>query len=307
MLNETNATSGSAKIKEEFISIIEKFIALAAIRLSDDVIARLEEMRKAEDTTLQKEIYGSYFENLKMARKLKRPCCQDTGMIQFYLNAGTAFPYLSYIPEVLTEAVRRTTASVPLRPNAVNFFDEKISNDNIAERSPWINWELIPCSSETEITVYFSGAGCSLPGQARVFKPSDGIEAIIPFVFDAVIGPGINACPPLFVGIGLGHNIENAALLSKKAILSPFGKRHSHPKGAELEQRITDGLNSTGMGAQGLRGNQAVMGVHIESSARHTATIACAVNVSCYMLRRGIIRIKSDLSYELPTYAGETL
>jgi len=307
MLNETNAVCSSAEIKEKFVNIIEKFIALAAVRLSDDVMMRLEEMRKAEDTPLQKEIYDSYFENLKMARELKRPCCQDTGMIQFYLNAGTSFPYLNYIPEVLTEAVRRATASVPLRPNAVNFFDEKIQNDNIAERSPWINWELIPDSPEIEITVYFSGAGCSLPGQSRVFKPSDGIEAIIPFVFDAVTGPGINACPPLLVGIGLGHNIENAALLSKKALLRPFGTCHPRPKGAELERRIMDGLNSTGMGAQGLRGSQAVMGVHIESSARHTATIACAVNVSCYTLRRGIIRIKSDLSYELPSYAGETL
>jgi L(+)-tartrate dehydratase alpha subunit len=307
MLSETNAVGGSVEIKEKLVSIIEKFIALAAIRLSDDVMARLEEMQKAEDNPLQKEIYRSYFENLKMARKLKCPCCQDTGMIQFYLNAGTAFPYLSNIPEILTEAVRRATASVPLRPNAVNFFDEKIPEDNIAERSPWINWELIPDSPEIEITLYFSGAGCSLPGQAQVFKPSDGVEAIIPFVFDAVTGPGINACPPLFVGIGLGHNIENAALLSKKALLRPFGKSHPHPKGAELERRITEGLNSTGMGAQGLRGNQAVMGVHIESSARHTAAIACAVNVSCYLMRRGIIRIKSDLSYELPTYAGETL
>jgi L(+)-tartrate dehydratase alpha subunit len=307
MLNETNAADGSAELKEKFISIIEKFIGLAAVRLSDDVMARLEEMQKAEDTPLQKEIYSSYFENLRMARELKRPCCQDTGMLQFYLNAGTAFPYLNYITEVLTEAVRRATVNVPLRPNAVDFFDERISNDNIAERSPWISWELIPDSPEIEITVYFSGAGCSLPGHARVFKPSDGIEAIIPFVFDAVIGPGINACPPLFVGIGLGHNIENAALLSKKALLRPLGKSHPRPKGAELERRIMDGLNSTGMGAQGLRGKQAVMGVHIESSARHTATIACAVNVSCYTLRRGIIRIKSDLSYELSTYAGETL
>jgi L(+)-tartrate dehydratase alpha subunit len=158
-----------------------------------------------------------------------------------------------------------------------------------------------------EITLYFSGAGCSLPGQARVFKPSDGIEAIIPFVFDAISGPGINACPPLLVGIGLGHNIENAASLSNKACLRLLGTVHPHAQGAELEKRITAGLNNLGMGAQGLRGNQAVMGVHIESSARHTATIACAVNTSCYMLRRGIIRLKGDLSFELPGYKGVTL
>jgi L(+)-tartrate dehydratase alpha subunit len=158
-----------------------------------------------------------------------------------------------------------------------------------------------------EITLYLSGAGCSLPGHARVFKPSDGLEVIIPFVFDAVCGAGINACPPLLVGIGLGHNIENAAVLSKKAILRKLGTHHHHPGGVQMEKRLTEGLNNLGMGAQGLRGNQAVMGVHIESSARHTATIACAVNFSCYMLRRGVIHLNNELEYRLPTYSGISL
>jgi L(+)-tartrate dehydratase alpha subunit len=307
MSGEINAEENNAAVKEQFITIIEKFIGLAAVSLSDDVMARLEEMRKNEDTPLQKAIYDSYFENLQMARNLNRPCCQDTGLLQFYIKAGTCFPYLHITAEVLTEAVHRATESVPLRPNAVNYCDEKNTGDNTGERTPWLYWDIVPDSAEMEITLYFSGAGCSLPGQAKVFKPSDGLEAIIPFVFDAVTGPGINACPPLLVGIGLGHNIENAAVLSKKALLRPLGTTHPHPKGAGLEKRITEGLNSLGMGAQGLRGNQAVMGVHIESSARHTATIACAVNVSCYTLRRGVMRLKSDLSYELPTHKGASL
>jgi len=298
---------GETSVKEQFITTIEKFIGLAVVRLSDDVMARLEEMRKNEDSSLQKAIYDSYFENLEMARNLNKPCCQDTGLLQFYIRTSASFSHLEITREVITEAVRRATKSVPLRPNAVSFFDDKNSGDNTGERTPWIDWEIVPDSSEMEITLYFSGAGCSLPAQAKVFKPSDGLEAIIPFVFDVVYGAGINACPPLLVGIGLGHNIENAAVLSKKACIRLLGTKHPHPKGAELEKRITDGLNSLGMGAQGLRGNQAVMGVHIESSARHTATIACAVNVSCYTLRRGIIRLKNDLSYELPTFKGTSL
>jgi L(+)-tartrate dehydratase alpha subunit len=293
--------------KEKFIAIMEKFIGLAAVRLPDDVMTRLGQMRDAEESSLQKAIYDSYFENLQKAVELDKPCCQDTGLLQFYIKAGTAFPHLDITGDVLVEAVRRATVSVPLRPNAVNYFDEKNLSDNIGERCPWIEWEIVPGSSKMEITLYFAGAGCSLPGRARAFRPSDGYEAIIPFVFDAVCGPGINACPPLLAGIGLGHTIDNAAALSKKAILRLLGTAHPHPAGAELERRIMGGLNSMGMGAQGLRGNQAVMGVHIESSARHTATIACAVNVSCYALRRGIIRIDSDLSYELPVYRGALL
>ena len=291
-------------MRDAYITLIEKFIALAAVRLPDDVLARLREMRGLEDSPAQKVIYDSYFENMEKAIALGRPCCQDTGLPHFYLRAGTAFPYLDITAEVLTEAVRRATASVPLRPNAVNYFDEVNTGDNTAERIPWIHWDLIPGSRDMEITLYFSGAGCSLPGAARVFKPSDGYKAIIPFVFDVVSGPGVNACPPLVVGIGLGHSMENAALLSKKACLRLRGTSHPHPKGAELERQILEGLNGLGIGAQGLPGRQVAAAVHIETSGRHTATIACGVSVSCYVHRRGIIRLHDDLSYELLTYRG---
>jgi L(+)-tartrate dehydratase alpha subunit len=86
-----------------------------------------------------------------------------------------------------------------------------------------------------------------------------------------------------------------------------LGISHHHPQGAELERQILEGLNGLGFGAQGLPGKQAVMAAHIETSGRHTATISCAVNVSCYVHRRGIIRLGRDLSYELPTYAGASL
>jgi len=292
---------------EPFISLMEKFIHLASTRLPDDVYDKLKLMGEQEDSPVQKLIYDSYFDNLRLARDLNRPCCQDTGLPHFYINAGTGSPYLDICKRALTEAVRRATKSVPLRPNAVNYFEEKNTGDNTAEHIPWLHWDLTPESDEMEITVYFSGAGCSLPGQARNLKPSDGYEAIIPLVCEVVCGLGVNACPPLIIGIGLGHNIENATLVSKKACLRPIGTSHKHPQGAELEHRVWEGINSLGMGAQGLPGRQAFMAVHVETSGRHIATFSCAVTVSCYMHRRGIIRIKPDLSWELPLYRGVVL
>ncbi len=41
----------------------------------------------------------------------------------------------------------------------------------------------------------------------------------------------------------------------------------------ELELRLEEGLNRLGLGPQGLTGNSSVIGVHIESAARHPSTI----------------------------------
>lgn len=294
------------KQRERFIDTMERFLALGCTRLPDDVLQRLQALRAAEHSPMQTVLYDAYFENLDLAQKLDRPCCQDTGLPHFYLKAGTAFPYLGMVQSGLAEAVRRATGSVPLRPNAIDYFAERNTGDNTGERMPWLNWELVE-GDGLEITAYFAGGGCCLPGHAKNFKPSDGYAAIVEMVFDAVAGLGINACPPLVVGVGLGHNIENAAMLSKKAYLRPMGTQHPHPKGAALEQKLSEGLNGLGIGAQGLRGNAVAMEVHIESSARHTATLAVAVNVSCYVHRRGVIRFDKHLAYTMPTYRGAVL
>lgn len=293
--------------KKCITDVMERFIKVVAIRLPDDVSKKLQEISEIENSEMQKALYGAYFENLEKAKMLERPCCQDTGLMHFYIRAGTEFPYLNVLEEALQKATHNATFSIPLRQNVVNFFEERNTGDNTGERIPWINWELVPNNSDLEICTYFAGGGCCLPGQAKVFTPSQGYAAIIPFVFEAVANLGVNACPPLIVGVGLGHNVENAALLSKKAYLRPLGTHHKHPRGKDLENMITEGLNKLGFGAQGLRGNTAVMEVHIESSARHTATIAAAVNVACYAHRRGVIKFRRDLTYELLTYEGVSL
>lgn len=286
---------------------MEKFLGVACKRLPDDVYEKLRECRDSETSELQRVVYDTYFENLQKAQEMDRPCCQDTGLLHFYINCGADFPYMGIVEKALREATAKATFSAPLRQNTVDFFTERNTGDNTGERMPWLHWEIIPDNSDLEICTYFAGGGCCLPGCAKVFKPSDGYAAIVKYVFDAVSDLGLNACPPLIVGVGLGHNMENAAVLSKMAYLRPLGTHHPHPKGAKLEQDLLDGLNRLGIGAQGLPGNRVAMEVHVESSARHTATIAVGVNVACYAHRRGIITFHQDMSYDIQSYKGVTL
>lgn len=61
-----------------------------------------------------------------------------------------------------------------------------------------------------------AGGGCSLPGAAKVLMPGQGYEGVNQFVFDVITSYGVNACPPLLVGVGVSTSVETAARLSKK-------------------------------------------------------------------------------------------
>ncbi len=56
----------------------------------------------------------------------------------------------------------------PLRHNAVETFDEWNTGDNTGQRVPWIDWELVPESSNLSMDVYMAGGGCTLPGGCAV-------------------------------------------------------------------------------------------------------------------------------------------
>ena len=291
---------------ERLAAIVSRLLDLCAKSLSDDVFTRLKEMQElantgpenGEDET-ERRIYDAMFTNLEMAARLNRPCCQDTGVIQFFVEAGTSFPYLAELSLCLREAVIRSTASVPLRPNVVDIFDEKNTGDNTGRHIPWIDWELIPNSDSIRLYVYMAGGGCSLPGFARVFAPIGGCEKALKAIIDQIVSLGPNACPPLLVGIGLAGQADTAAKLSKKALLRFIGTRNSNPKAAELEEKLLLSLNSIGMGPAGFSGRNSIMAVHIEDAGRHTAALAAALSVGCWAHRRALMEINADLSCEI--------
>ena len=81
-----------------------------------------------------------------------------------------------------------------------------------------------------------AGGGCTLPGKAMVLMPGAGYEGITDFVLDQMTSYGLNACPPLLVGVGVGTSIETAALNSKKALMRPIGSHNDNANAAKMEQ-----------------------------------------------------------------------
>ena len=289
---------------ELFTDTMARFTAYASKYLPDDIFAKLSELRTAENTSIAKVFYDAMFENLHMAAKRSRPCCQDTGILQYFVQVGTEFPLLNEMEACLIEAVKRATLDAPLRHNVVEVFDEKNTGNNVGTRIPWIDWEIVPHNNEAKIYLYMAGGGCSLPGAAKVLMPLEGYEGIVNFVFDQVTSYGINACPPLLIGIGIAGSVEVAAKLSKKALLRSIGSHNQNPRGAELEARIESGLNKIAIGPGGIGGTHSVMGVHIEQAGRHPATLAVGLSTGCWAHRRASILIKTDMRHEVLSHKG---
>ena len=97
-----------------------------------------------------------------------------------------------------------------------------------------------------------AGGGCTLPGNATVLMPGEGYEGITKFVLDRMTSYGLNACPPLLVGVGVGTSVETAALNSKKALMRPIGSHNANERAAKMETLLEDGINAIGLGPQGM-------------------------------------------------------
>lgn len=293
--------------KQEAVSrmtdTMAKFVAFTGKRLPDDVRQKIAELAAQEEEPLAKSIYQTMMQNQELAQKLNRPSCQDTGAIQFFLKCGSAFPYLGELPSLLREAVIRATKEAPLRHNAVETFDEYNTGKNVGLGIPSLFWDIVPGRDDCEIYTYMAGGGCSLPGKAKVLMPGEGYEGVTEFVLDVMTSYGLNACPPLLVGVGIGTSVEVAALQSKKALMRRIGSHNPNPKAAKMERLLEDGINEIGLGPQGLRGKHSVLGVNIENSARHPSVIGVAVNVGCWSHRRGHILFDRDLNVTIDSHS----
>ncbi|MTD41978.1 L(+)-tartrate dehydratase subunit alpha [Erwinia sp. CPCC 100877] len=287
--------------------ILASYIAVVSRKLPDDVTKKLNELSKEEVEPLQQLVYNTMWENQVLAEELKRPSCQDTGALQFFVKCGARFPLLSELNEILKEAVYYATQEAPLRHNAVQTFDEYNTGLNIGQGIPTVVTEIDGDGDGIEMYVYMAGGGCTLPGAAKVLMPGEGYEGVVRFVMDQMTSYGINACPPLLVGIGIATSVETAAMNSKLALMREVDSISPNVNAAKMEQLLEDGINNIGLGPQGFGGKKSVMGVNIINTARHPSVIGVAINTGCWSHRRGKIIFDKDLNYTLPLHKEVSL
>ena len=122
---------------------------------------------------------------------------------------------------------------------------------------------------------------------SRLFMlpPSAGWAGIKEKIVQTVAEAGPNPCPPTIIGVGIGGNFEQSAILAKKSLLRPLGTPNPDTELAAMEKELLEEINKTGVGPQGLGGRVTSLAVHILMMPCHIASLPLAVNIQCHASR----------------------
>jgi fumarate hydratase subunit alpha len=250
--------------------------------LPEDVRFSLRASYAAETERLPHNILGRVIANYELAEARGIPICQDTGMACVFIGIGEQVYIEGSVSAAVDEGVRQGCVEGYLRASIVG---DPLRRVNTGDNTPaLLTVDIVPGDS-VSVTVAPKGAGSENMSALRMLSPGDGVEGIEQFVLETVEKAGPNPCPPIVAGIGIGGSFDKAALIAKKALLRPLGQRHPDPYYAEMEQRLLEKINGTGIGPQGLGGKTTALAVAIETMPCHIASLPCAVNISCHAAR----------------------
>ncbi len=249
-----------------------------------------EEMRVAMAAALAREVSPEgrdalrlLLENYDVAAQSGLPMCQDTGLAVVMVELGQEVLVQGDLQAAIDAGVRQACAAGYLRTSVVA---HPLRRVNTGDNTPAIvHLTLVP-GDRLRLQVLPKGGGSENASALQMLKPSDGRDGVLQFVVERIAAQGVNACPPLIVGVGLGSNFEGCALLAKRALLRPLGQPNPNPDDAALEAELLCRINALGIGPAGYGGTVTALAVHLETAPCHIASLPCAVNVQCNAHRR---------------------
>jgi len=144
-----------------------------------------------------------------------------------------------------------------------------------------------------KLTILPKGFGSENKSQVKMFNPTASWNEISEFIVGVVRDAGPNACPPFFVGVGIGQTSDGALLLAKKALTKTMDKKNNNKDLKLKEEELLKKINDSNIGPMGFGGKNTALAVKIESAATHIAGLPVGVNISCHALRSATAKIKN--------------
>jgi len=260
-----------------------KEAAIAAnYEAGEDLLEALARGAAEEESESGREIFRQLLENARIAREQRIPLCQDCGLAVIFAEVGQEVHLVGGSFEAaIQEGVRQGYGEGYLRKSLCH----PLTRANTGDNTPAVIHTEIVTGDILKLMVVPKGGGSENMSRVHMLKPAEGWAGIKEKVVSTVREAGPNPCPPIIVGVGVGGTFEQAALISKKALVRELGQSHADPELAKLERELLLAVNDLGIGPQGLGGRITALAVHLLMQPCHIASLPVAVNIQCHASR----------------------
>lgn len=274
-------------IREIDSFVITKTVAKLCIAankvLPSDIQNCIKKAGSSETSPLAKSILSDIEKNTEKARELDIPICQDTGMAVVFAEIGQDVHITgSLFEDAVNDGVRKGYEEGLLRKSVVA---DPLRRANTNDNTPAVIHTKIVAGDKIKLTVAPKGFGSENMSGIRMLTPAVGRQGVINAVLEIVKNASGNPCPPMVIGVGIGGDFEQCALLSKIALCRPTDEPNSDPYYSNMEKELLELVNGLGIGPQGFGGKTTALSINIETAPTHIAGLPIAVNIGCYVTR----------------------
>ncbi|SFV87283.1 Fumarate hydratase class I, aerobic [hydrothermal vent metagenome] len=256
---------------------------------SPDFVQAMTNAYEKETHKAAKNAIAQILINSKMAAIGQRPLCQDTGIVNVFVEVGMEVTWdadLS-LEEMINEGVKQAFTNVdnPLRASIVE--DPLFSRTNTKNNTPAVIHMKIIKGNKLDFIVSAKGCGSENKAKFAVLQPDDNVTD---WIMKMIPTMGAGWCPPGVIGIGVGGTAEKAMLMAKQSLMDPIditdiAQKSNPSKIEQMRLELMDKINNLGIGAQGLGGLTTVLDVKIKDYPTHAASQAVAIIPNCAATR----------------------
>ena len=265
----------------EITETIKRLYIQASTTLSADVAGKLSAYEKSEQGRAA-VILNTMNQNIALAGQKHIPICQDTGAVVVFAEIGQDVHIDGPFEQAVNDGVARACKDSFLRASMVS---DPLRRKNTGDNTPAIIHTRLVEGDQIKLTVAPKGFGSENMSKIKMFSPAADEWDIADFVIQVAEEAAPNACAPLVIGVGLGGDFEQSAILAKKALCRSIEIRNPDPIYATLENMIISGVNALGIGPQGFGGQTTALAVNVEYAPTHIAGLPVAVNIGCHVNR----------------------
>jgi fumarate hydratase, class I len=200
-----------------------------------------------------------------MCAEGKRPICQDTGIVNVFLEVGMDVRWEGFdggdLQTAVDEGVRRAYLDPDNKLRGSIVSDPLFSRQNTKDNTPSVLAVTIVPGSKLGVGVAAKGGGSEMKSNFEMLKASD---SLVEWVLKTVPKMGAGWCPPGMLGIGVGGTAEKAMAMAKEALMDDIDMFELQQRGPKtdiekLRVELCEKVNALGIGAQGLGGKAVAM------------------------------------------------